>query len=156
VELMNIKMSLEKDIYVGIKKNVTILGVPIKYSNEEVDSKSFHFQDLGRINEFEKIEKSEENDNEVIFKVNIDLRKVINIYDYFTISDILAIIGGYKALAGPVLAMFFPLLTLSYLHNLSRIIKQHKIKEYLIELKKVCFDLFIKLKNDNELLKKII
>jgi hypothetical protein len=153
---MHITMSLGTDIYVAKKIKLTILGIAVKYGDEEVDAKSFKFEDISRQDEFDKIEKFEDNNSEVIFKINADLTKVINVWYYFTISDIFARIGGYKALADPIFAMFFPLMTLSYLHKLSRIIKQNKIKEYLAELKRLSFDLFVKLKHDQELQKKIV
>ena len=57
---------------------------------------------------------------------------------------------------GPFFAAFIPIFTLSYLHKLSRIIKQTRLKEYLNELKLIVFPLYLKLKDNNDLQSKII
>jgi hypothetical protein len=75
---------------------------------------------------------------------------------YFAYSDIFAKLGGYKALIDPIFFAFFPLFTLSYLHKLSRIIKQTRMKEYVNELKEIAFSLHNKLKGDKELCDRII
>ena len=90
----------------------------------------------------------EEKSSSIIIKLNTDLNMAISTYDFFTYGDILAKIGGYKAIAEPIFHMFFPLLTLSYLHKLSRIIKQRKMKDYINVLKPISFDLYLKLRDD--------
>ena len=74
---------------------------------------------------------------------------------YFAISDIFAKLGGYKALIDPLFMATFPFFTLSYLHKLSRIIKQTRMKEYVNELKTIAFALHMKLRSDKELCKRI-
>lgn len=70
---------------------------------------------------------------------------------YFSYSDILAKLGGYKSILDPIFVAILPFFTLSYLHKLSRIIKQTRMKEYVKEMKKLSFELHNMLKKDKKL-----
>ena len=79
------------------------------------------------------------------------MMRINKVLRYFSYADIFAKLGGYKALVSPFFVAFFPFFTLSYLHKLSRIIKQNRMKEYLNELKRISYDLHMKLKKNKEL-----
>ena len=55
----------------------------------------------------------------------------------------------------PLFNIFVPLFAVYFIHKLSRIIKQMKLKSYVNLLKEIAFPLFIKLFADKELLKKL-
>ena len=77
--------------------------------------------------------------------------EIIKIMDYFTIANIGAKLGGYKALLEPLLVATFPFFTLSYLVKLSRIIKQTRMKEYLQHLKDTVYPIYFTLRDDKDL-----
>jgi len=60
------------------------------------------------INNFGHIEKSGPPSDQLIVKINVDLMRILTITDYFSIKDISAKLGGYKALIDPLIGMFIP------------------------------------------------
>jgi len=78
----------------------------------------------------------------MIIRINADMLLLEKYVTHFSYSDIFAKLGGYKALMDPFFMAFFPFFTLSYLHKLSRIIKQKRMQEYVGELKEKAFGLY--------------
>jgi hypothetical protein len=114
-----------------MKVKTKILGVPLTYEDEVTELSHFHFGDKQLLNNFGHVEKEKRGSNELIVRVHVDLMRILTITSYFSIRNILAKLGGYKALIDPIIGLFIPFFVLSYLHKLARIIKQRRMKEYL-------------------------
>jgi hypothetical protein len=91
----------------------------------------------------------------MIIDVDVDMMRILTIATYFSIRDIFAKLGGYKALIEPLIGLFVPLLVLSYLYKLARILKQRRMKEYLAKLKEFGFPMYRNMNKDNMLKEKI-
>ena len=92
----------------------------------------------------------------LFIRIHVDLMRILTITSYFSIRNILAKLGGYKALIDPLIGMFIPFFVLSYLHKLARIIKQRRMKEYLNQVKSVCFPMYRAMNKDVVLKDKIV
>ena len=74
-----------------------------------------------------RMRPAENDETEVGILLRFDFTQRVFTINFFTVFDIMAVLGGFKSSLGPILTVFTPILTLMFLFQLSTIIRERMI-----------------------------
>ena len=113
---------------------MTVLGVPVKFTNTHKDKIQFHKATTGLDSDKNLKPKLTFDIRDLIIPFNIDYNRRVETYMYITYSDMIAKIGGIKSAISPIFNLMIPFLAICFLIQLSKIIKVKSKNYYKEEL----------------------